>query len=157
MRIHSATHNGAIPGRAMYNKARLCSIRWALGKRLRNVVIERRGCSGKCCDCKACFFPAVHAPFKKWVCWPRSNVALQTFTCFQHLRETGVFRRNLMKAFDSFRLLASLTLCCPLLAGFLVSLSRLFWRIARRRTSFHWITQRTSLPLSFYFQLFKCI
>lgn len=28
------------------------------------------------------FFPVVHAPFEKWICWPRTNAASQTSTCF---------------------------------------------------------------------------
>ena len=28
------------------------------------------------------FFPVVHAPFEKWISWPRTNAASQTCTCF---------------------------------------------------------------------------
>lgn len=42
-RTHSAAHNGSIPGCAMCNKALRGSVRRALRKPLRNVVIERGG------------------------------------------------------------------------------------------------------------------
>lgn len=106
MRIHSAAHNGSIPGCAMYNKALLCSIWLALRKPLRNLVIERGGVVENVVIANCVFFfffPVVHAPFEKWISWPRTNAASQTSTCFSApLWETeGYFSKSyLIKACD---------------------------------------------------------
>lgn len=51
----------------MCNKALRGSVRRALRKPLRNVVIERGGVVENVVIAKHVFFSAVHAPFEKWI------------------------------------------------------------------------------------------
>lgn len=151
MRIRSATHNGSIPGCAMYNKALPCSIRWALRKPLRNVVIERGGAvenveiANHVFSCSACSF------------WKMDLLAKNK--C--RLADLYLFSASLWECCFQKLFNESLWLCPPLtftsshplLAGFLVSVSRLFFFWTCRRTCFHWITQCSSLRWVFIFSL----
>lgn len=104
MRILSAAHNGSIPGCAMYNKALLCSIWWALRKPLWNVVIERGGVVENVAiakhvfSCSACSFWKTDLLAKN----KRRLTDLHLFS--STLWEWGILKSNLMKGSDSYRL-----------------------------------------------------
>lgn len=115
-----------------------------------------RGCSGKCCDCKQCFFFFFSCSACSF--WKMDQLA-KNKCCLANLhllfsssvRDRGVFFKKLLnKSLWLFLPYPSLPLCCMLLASFLVWLRRLFWRMAEsrstcRQTCFHWITQCSSL------------
>lgn len=102
MRIHSAAHNGSIPGCAMYNKALLCSIWWALRKPLRKVVIERGGVVENVVIAKHVFSCSA-CSFWKMDLLAKNKCRLADLHLFSaSLWEWGIFKSNLMKACDSF-------------------------------------------------------
>lgn len=143
MRILSTSHNGSLPGCAMHNKAGLCSAQYdGLRKPLRNVVIE----SGSIVE-NVVIAECVFSCSEKWICWPRTNVTSQTWTCFS-AEKRGISRGCLMQSPD-FIPPPSLPLCRlqPRFhsAGWRIAASRL----TCRRTCFHWITQCSSLDWVF--------
>ena len=142
----------------MYNNALLCSIRWALRKPLRNVVIERGGVVENVGIANRVFFLFFFFPCSACSFWKMDQLA-KNKCCLADLhllfsssaRDREVFFKKLLnESLWLFLPYPSLPLCCVLLASFLVSLKRLFWRMAEslstcRRTCFHWISQCSSL------------
>lgn len=104
-------------------------------------------------------FPVVHAPFEKWICWPRTNAASQTSTCFQLLcekkGERGIFKSNLMKACASFPPYLLVVLAIRYWQAFLFHWAgcsgewhSLIWHVGRHVS----IESRNAVHFSFYFQ-----
>lgn len=148
MRIHSAAHNGSIPGCAMYNKAWPCSIWWALRKPLRNVVIESGGVYWKMLWLQSMFFPVAQVSFWKLDLLAKNKCCLADLHLFSaSLWKRNVFKSYLTKAFDSFP--SYLLFLFALFIGSISCLSEqtLLFNGTCRRTCFHWITQCSSLPV----------